>query len=558
MVSKLQNKDGRKVKKQTNNGIRLNDGVYAPEEPRAMSDKVVSISVTEETPVVDVLMELARMSGTNIQIDPTIVGGVNLNFKDVPLEKVFRRICGLTDIRFRQRYGVLVFERDIPYTKIYTLDFLDVKRDIASSITVNTSGLSSAKTGGGTSTVTTNSTDTFWDDIVKDITQIIQTTENTNKIYTQTAERIQRVIKDEEEESKMQQDINNGVYNDGMGFKKTGSKIDVRSNITRATLSDDIIRLNKRAGMITITASTKSHLLIEEYIEKLKRKVTAQVLIEMRFLEIKLSKTYKAGINWNKISALGGTITSPNGFSSTVTGLTSFTMNKGIDAVASLLEEFGSTRTLSNPRINAINNQPAMMTLATNYVYFKSKMTYTPSQYNSSGYTTPAYKNVESEAQTMPLGIIMSVLPSIDIDKREVMLNIRPTISKLDSTVKDPSVSVVIDETGNSADEEISAANSIPVANVRELDTILKLKDGQTAIIGGFTERNSAVTESGVPVLRSIPIAGNLFANKQDNTTSTETILLVKATIVDNGKKMSEYEKGVYDSFSDDPRMNEV
>ena len=150
MVEKLQNKEGRKIKKKADTGIRLSDGVYAPEEPRAISDKVVSISVTEETPVVDVLMELARMSGTNIQIDPTIVGGVNLNFKDVPLDKVFRRICGLTDIRHRQRYGVLVFERDIPYTKIYTLDFLDVKRDISSSITVNTSGLSSAKTGGGT------------------------------------------------------------------------------------------------------------------------------------------------------------------------------------------------------------------------------------------------------------------------------------------------------------------------------------------------------------------------------------------------------------------------
>ena len=100
--------------------------------------------------------------------------------------------------------------------------------------------------------------------------------------------------------------------------------------------------------------------------------------------------------------------------------------------------------------------------------------------------------------------------------------------------------------------------NKIPVANVRELDTILKLKDGQTAIIGGFTERRHEAINTGIPFFRALPIIGNLFSYKSSKTVTTETVILVKATIVNYGAKMSEYEEDVYNSFSDDPRLNEI
>ena len=567
MVAKLQNKEGRKIKTTKDTSIKKLDTIYTPEEPQALSDKVVSINVTEEVPIVDVIMELSRMSGTDIQIDPTIIGGVNLNFKDKPLRYVFNRICGLTDTRYREKYGVVVFERDIPKAKTYTLDFLDIERNSNSTITLNTSGLStSSVTGGGTATVSTSSTDSFWTDLVADIKQIVQTTENTHKIYTQTAEKIQNLITEEEQKQKIEKDIINGVYNQDakkINEEKTtiltqnNAQLFANINDNNFKLSDDIIRVNKRAGLITVTAGEKSHRLIEQYLKDLRRKVTAQVLIEMRFLEINLNKKYEAGIDWTDINLFGRGVGNATMSTLSNTSLATLTFNKGIDAVANLFEQFGSTRTLSNPRINAVNNQPALMTFATNHVYFKTKSSYTPSTTSSSGALTQAYRNVESEAQTMPLGIIMSVLPSIDVDRREVMLSIRPTISKLQGEVKDPAVTVVLDEVKGSSKTE-DTQSTIPVASVREMDTILKIKDGQTAVIGGFTERTADVSENGIPVMRAIPILGNLFSHKKDTTSSTETILLVKASIVDNGKKMSDYDKDIYDSFSDDPRMNEV
>ena len=560
IVDLLQNKDGKKVKKSPTSNIRPTDAVYDPEEPKAIEDKIVSINVTEETPIVDVIMELARMSGTDIQIDPTIIGGVNLSLKDKPLRYVFNRICGLSDVRYDEKYGIVVFSRDLPYTKTYDIDFLDVSRSTSSSITLNTSGLSSSSSvSGGTSTVTTKSEDTFWDDIVSDIKQIIETTENNNKIYTSTAERIQRIAQNEEEENKMQEDINNGIYNKNIesGMKKE-SLVDEKEIYNKSGTNDDKIRVNKRAGILTVTASTKSHRLIEKYLQQLKKKSTSQVLIEMRFLEINLNKQYQAGINWNNIK-LGqvGFASATMGSGVASNALATLTFNKGIDAVASLFEKFGTTRTLSNPRINAVNNQPALMTFATNYVYFKTKSTYTPAQYNSDNVVlTPAYRNIDSEAQTMPLGIIMSVLPSIDVEKHEVMLNIKPTISKLEGTVPDPTVTILLNEDGSKEAE--GTDNQIPVANIRELDTILKLRDGQTAVIGGFTERAAEITNAGIPFLKSLPLVGNLFGQKNDKTTATETIILVKATIVEHGQSVSEYEQGIFDNLADDPRSNEI
>ena len=569
IAAKIRNVDGKKIQASKKAGIKVmqaSDAIYAPEEPKAIEDKIVSINVTEEVPIVDLIMELARMSGTDVQIDPTIVGGVNLNVKDKPLRYVFNRICGLSDTRYKEKNGILIFEKDVPYAKTYELNFLDMTRSSSSSISLSTSGLSSENsTGGGSSSVSTSSSDTFWDDVVNDVKQIIESSDNRSKLYTDKVEEIQEEIRVAEEKK-------NAIDDGKSDNKKSDNK---QKNKDNKDVSGSI-RLNKRAGLITITADEKAHRLIEKYLVEVRRKSTAQVLIEMRFLEINLNKTYEAGVDWSKVSLLGAAGSATTKGLSTLTNspVGSIVFSKGINATANLFEQFGSTRTLANPRINAFNNQPAVMTFTSNHVYFKIESEYTAPTFASNNTTvvTPAYRNIKAEAQTMPLGVIMSVLPSIDLDKREVILNMRPTISKLEKTIQDPSTTLLLNSVVNDDGDTISQANAsadaidgstennpIPVANTREFDTILKLKDGQTAVIGGFTERRKTTTENGVPFLRALPLIGNLFSHKTDEVNSVETVILVKATIIDNGgKEMSEYERGIYDTFSDDPRLNET
>ena len=549
MVAKLHNKKGKKIKKTSNETLKITDNIYLPEEPKAIEDKIVSINITEETPISDVIMELARSSGTDVQLDPTLSGGVNLSLKDKPLRYVFNRICGLTDTRYREKYGIVVFEKDTPYVKSYSLDFLDMTRNSSSSMSLNTSGLTSGSSevenkvsGTGTSSVDTSSSDTFWTDVVADVKQIIESTESMHQKYTEAAEKIQLAS------------LNNS---DQLG---DGGMTNVQSSSTSSS-STEQIRLNKRAGIITINASEKSHRAIEKYFDKLRKKASAQVLIEMRFMEISLNKKYESGIDWSNLNFgnFSGKLSQAGSDSSNATSTISgnaygvLSYAKDINAVAHLFEQFGSTRTLSNPRINATNNQPALMSFATNNVYFKMTAE-NNTLATTAGSTTVT--NINAEAQTMPVGVIMSVLPSIDSEKGLITLNLRPTISKIEDQVTDPTTITILGNDERAQTKQVD--NKIPVANVRELDTILKLKDGQTAIIGGFTERRHEAVNTGIPFFRALPIIGNLFSYKSSKTVTTETVILVKATIVNYGAKMSEYDEDIYNSFSDDPRLNEI
>ena len=554
MVAKLHNKKGKKLKKFSTDTLKMTDNIYLPEEPKAIEDKIVSINITEETPISDVIMELARSSGTDVQLDPTLAGGVNLSLKDKPLRYVFNRICGLTDTRYREKYGIVVFEKDTPYVKSYSLDFLDMTRNSSSSMSLNTSGLTSGSSevenkvsGTGTSSVDTSSSDTFWDDVTADVKQIIEATESMHQKYTEAAEKIQSASVNNMEQ----------LGEDGGSLSSSAS-----SSSSSGGSSTEPIRLNKRAGIITINASEKAHRAIEKYFDKLKKKASAQVLIEMRFMEITLNKQYESGVDWSNLNfgngfsakvAKGGsdTNTAISTVSGNAYGILSYA--KDINAVAHLFEQFGSTRTLSNPRINAANNQPALMSFATNNVYFKMTAE-NNTLATTAGATTVT--NINAEAQTMPVGVIMSVLPSIDTDKGLITLNLRPTISKIEDTVTDPTTITVLGNDEKAETKQVD--NKIPVANVRELDTILKLKDGQTAIIGGFTERRHEAANIGIPFFRALPIIGNLFSYKSSKTVTTETVILVKATIVNYGAKLSEYDEDIYNSFSDDPRLNEI
>ena len=546
IVALIRNVDGRKVRKEGNrhnNSLKISESLYAPEEPKAIEDKIVSINVTEEVPIVDVIMELARMSGTDIQIDPTISGGVNLNLRDKPLRYVFNRICGLTNARYREKYGIVVFERDIPFTYTYSLDFLDIERSSSSSMSLNTSVISSDVSGSASASVSTSSSDSFWNDIVKDIKQIIKATDNITDTQTTYAE-------DKQAEAK--------AAEMGEDVSKIKSTKKSSSNTNNATE----INVNRRAGLITVTASTKAQRNVARYLNTVRRKAMAQVLIEMRFLEVALDKEFESGINWTNVDLFGlGTGTSTLGSVANASGILTF--KKGVNAVANLFEKFGSTRTLSNPRITAINNQPALMTIATNKVYFTVKTTITAASTAANGQTVPAIRNVDATANTLPLGVIMSVLPSIDIDNRTITINMKPTISTQSGYVNDPSMVAVLTDanaatTADSTTEEESNSNPVPIVAMREMDTILKLKDGQTVVMGGFTERKNSTVSTGVPILRSLPLIGSLFQYKTASTESTETIILVRATILDNGLEMTDYEKQLYETMSDDPRMGDV
>ena len=129
-------------------------------------------------------------------------------------------------------------------------------------------------------------------------------------------------------------------------------------------------------------------------------------------------------------------------------------------------------------------------------------------------------------------------------------MNIRPTITTYLTSIEDPAVTL----TAAALDADSTVTSEIPEVDVREIDTVMKLYDGQTMIMGGLIEQSDAITENGVPFLKDIPLLGFLFKSYEKELKVTETVILLKATIITPDTQIDENDRKFYETFTTDPR----
>ena len=236
----------------------------------------------------------------------------------------------------------------------------------------------------------------------------------------------------------------------------------------------------------------------------------------------------------------------------------------GVDlsAAVRLLEEFGTTRALSSPRLNAMNNQQAVLTFAENIVYFKVRIRVQAAQPGTGGSVgTPAIVEVNSEENRAPVGILLSLLPTINQESNEVTLSVRPTLTRVTQFITDPSFPIQVavalnnlDNTNADLIEKIRNTDSrVPQIETRELDSILKLKSGQVMVIGGLLEDRITNNDAGVPAVSDIPFFGNLFKSVEKVNTKKELIIFIRATIVGTQGNTTDSQKSLYEKFIQDP-----
>ena len=123
---------------------------------------------------------------------------------------------------------------------------------------------------------------------------------------------------------------------------------------------------------------------------------------------------------------------------------------------------------LSTPRISTLNNQKAVVRVVTEEVFFVANVE--PAIVTSGVVTEPI---VEYPPQIIPVGIVLDVTPQVGQDGL-VTLNVHPTISD-----------IVRIETSPNDDTQ-------PVLAVRELDTVGRVRDGETLVIAGLVSRGVA------------------------------------------------------------------
>ena len=455
--------------------------------------------VVSGVPTKDLLFSMARDAKINLDIHEDIEGKVTLNAIDQTLEQILDRIAQQTDIRYSLNKNTLRVRADKPYLETYKVDYVNISRKSKGVIRVATNigstgqgeiGQGSSSSGGGSggsgggsqnnsslTEVNLESNNAFWETLSSNIIEIL----------------------------------------DDSGDSQLSRNSDENSNVI----------VNKEAGLIMVRASYKKHRQIQAFIDQVLNNSKRQVLIEATIAEIKLSDSYQTGVDWSVVAANGNSglniltdFTGSNLAQSPFSSLALSNTSGGdqVNVALRALEEFGDVKVLSSPKVMAINNQPAILKVVDNIVYFEMQVDTALSETSSASLTS-----FETQIKTVPVGFVMAVTPYIN-EHNVVTLNIRPTISRVIDNVEDP----------NPAFRNADVISSVPVIQVREIESILSINSGDTAVIGGLMQDTVNDRSSGVPMLSDIPILGNLFKYKNDAREKSELIIFIRPLVINH------------------------
>jgi len=314
----------------------------------------------------------------------------------------------------------------------------------------------------------------------------------------------------------------------------------IQSILTNLGDEDAKIDINKPASVITIYANSKSQKKVNEYIERAKRNYSSQVLIEAKVIEVQLDDEFKAGIDWSFVSDSKGadavTITNKtSGAKGLVSGVVDGNIFGGnLIGTLNALKTFGTTKTLSSPRIHAINNQKATLEFINTLIYF----TVENETQTTTGSSTTTQNTSTSTKEEDTEGITLSITPSINLETQEITLNAVPELRVKVDEVSDP----------------VNILNKVPVIQSRKMETSLKIKSGGIMVIGGLMSENTTNTDNGIPFLMDIPVLGYFFKSKEKDLKVVETVIFLKATIVDSEGGIDQYDKDFYKAYSSERR----
>jgi len=532
-----------------------NNTYLPPPKPKAKA-QLYSI-VVYDTPVKEVLFAIARDSKLNIDIHPSIQGRVTLNAVDQTLPAILERLSKQVDLTYKIQENVLIITPDQPVLRTYAVDYVNMSRDTtgfigaAAEITSTGQGaLDSASGGGGSSnssrtSVASESKSHFWDTLERNIKDILAETDK-EVIVART-----NSIKGDSQANVKSDKQTANTKKDGLSIDisaEVSSKIDKDKEDAKneyKTLFAGTVIVNREAGIINVRATNKQHEKVQEFLDKVMGSVRRQVLIEATIVEVRLNDTYQAGVDWARLAGsrggfsfgqqLGSQVTG-----SSTTGLSTSTNAFGIKPAAgfvasyinptsifgniaasiNFLEQFGKTSVLSSPKLMVLNNQTAVLKVVDNLVYFTIK-----SDTQAGTASSPAITTFTSTAHTVPVGVVMSVTPQIN-STNNVNINVRPTVSRVVGFKADPSPNI--------------AESLIPEIQVREMESMLQIASGNTAVLGGLMQDEAISNTDKVPGVSKIPGVGKVFTGKNDGSRKTELVIFLRPTVITNASLESD------------------
>ena len=298
--------------------------------------------------------------------------------------------------------------------------------------------------------------------------------------------------------------------------------------------------VNAEAGMVTVTGTERQINRVAQYIHTLTKQIKTQVLIDVRILNVSFDDSTTTGVDWSQLYTLQNftvntlgmaqknissyTFDNQEGITDTTfaegsrprnANLVNITGNTEVTEVIKFLSTQGDVKTISSPRIMTLNNQPALISVGQE-LFYKIKSSSTAS--GGGGAVAAEGELVDS----VFAGILLDITPEVD-ENGYITLKINPSISD------------TIEEVASEA-----GVRTIPPDLLRrQIAAVIKVKDGEQAILGGLVTSRTGFRDNQVPLLGDMPLIGSLFKREEKINKVEELVFIITPHIVKNSKSVS-------------------
>lgn len=283
--------------------------------------------------------------------------------------------------------------------------------------------------------------------------------------------------------------------------------------------------VDKLSGTIQVTDRPQVIKNLDLFLTQMQDRVRRQVHIEAEIYEVSLNDEFNLGVDWQQVvksagltlnsdmivrNPAGGVVPSAPGL------MAAFVPSVKLGQIAGTvvaLQQQGKVEAISQPRLRALNNQTAIIKVGTEQPFFSS----------SSGFVSGALGGqagtfTNSTFQMITVGTVLSITPQISEDE-QITLDVSPVITSLAGT----------ESSGGKDGNNVTA----PVLDIKQSSSLIRVRSGETIVIGGLIQDKTTKTNRQVPVLGDIPLLGKAFRGTFQSKTRVELVIFLTTTIVD-------------------------
>ncbi len=305
-------------------------------------------------------------------------------------------------------------------------------------------------------------------------------------------------------------------------FFLSNSEVKDMLTVLRSLIDARKIATNEQLNAI-ILRDTADKVKVAERIIEANDKSKAEVVVDVELLQINTGRLRELGVSLSSYS-IGQTLSVGTPSTGTGTGTTApsgirmsdlefINQSNWLLTIPSFLYNFVKTNTdaqlLAKPQLRITEGEKATLTIGDRVPI---PLTTFNTANNVGGNIVPI-----TSFQYQDVGIRIDMEPRVH-HNQEITLKVKVAVSNLNGNV------------------QAGGGQSQPIIGTREIDTVIRLQDGETNFLAGLIRTDETNSDSGIPGLSEIPLIGRLFSNKRNEAQRTDVILTMTPHIIRNAE----------------------